>query len=1126
MWHLHLLKLFFFRTMYHVMVNVKRLFPVITAVFIFFAGSTLYAEDVLPVEAESVLSSGEVAADSVTAGTLPSLEEETSSKLTEPVLASSSLLEGLYTGSLSNGLLLCFFQDPAVPSGTVTLAVRAGTSVQTPETTGLAELYARLFYEPAGGKDVFYNNGAFSASTECSGDYALYSSTFAADRLQTILELYAACLKGNELQESSVKREYSTMKAAASDSSSALEKYINGAIDICLFPDYPWSRETGLNADCFASYGLQELCSLLDVFGRKFYMPSNTMLCVSGPYLPDEVYSLAVSIFDDGLPSEVQPVWTVETPAAYVLQMAAGMNETEPQDGINDESAVCSTETAGISVLPEREVAGGRYVLTGDAFSKDFNQLTVQYLQPDYYVTPETAAAAETAALMLENGSAFKPLVLSDSTNGVMNTDWLYVSSSVQQTGVRLIVQALMEDTGISPGKQVLSILEALGSDGLFPEVETPYFSRIAADRLPMAARDPAGLFHALAEDWALSNPVVPELNSLLLEKEDMSVCFNTDSVESYSAAYEGAALSLTSDRLHQVLLQEPYVFLMLNTEVYSLYQEELLADGFQLLDPEDALWYKADVSSSDAAGSSGSSNDSSSKSAGDGASNASNASNDSSDSAEGSRRKSFASLMADEIYALYEQDLLSGQVEECSSEPVSGIQNGDGAVLAEDNDSGPAFNGSIAYERYVAYSENGLKRTVLSNGIPVTTMENTTEDFLIRFSFESGMEGLSLKERGLWNIVADVIADNISQFILMSGAVPYTGFSVSTEDGVYGVSVTVRTISQYAYPVLYLAAEALVFGDISAAQVDESLYQRNSNWSLLRSDSDFQLYSSAMQLLYEGLSGEGYFDLGEEYVSDISFEEVEMEYLKLLEPSSFSLFLAGRDSENYVPVAENMLGFLRDFSSSQRRVFPQFPEANYPFPLETQTVTFHRIFSTNVKPGEYVVQPAKLIPTEVFYDPLHMYLACPSFDSLEYPLYLALLAEMEDMLNERWAGGADIHIEELYQPVACIRFLSVSEKKPVDQVYKAVQKEMTKDFTEERIKKLQTLFIERYLLSENRLSTAASLVEEGALWCFVPETWLYQFETLMNATPAEYRKAALYLVNSRTLTVMSEDTK
>ena len=949
----------------------------------------------------------------------------------------------LFYGKFSNGLDYYFLEDYSAPSASFCYAVKAGTSVQTADTTGFSELYARLFFSPVGGQQSFYDKGAFSVNAECTSDYALYSATFSADRMTDILSLLTKCAFAKSFPDDELWTQYQAMRRKASEWDGSSESYINGAMDAKMFPAYPWSRETGLYADSFNGYWVDSAASILDEMRRTYYAPENAALFLCGPFAPDEVFKLLVSLASD----------EDSAPAANSGQAVSSMRVIESGTSVLELAAIASSGK------------GGRYVLVSDGFSKEFNQISVQYVLPECFMTATGAAAVETAASVLENGSAFKNIVLADETCGIKSADWLYSSFSRKQSGSRLIVQALMENGEVSPGTQALAFSRCIKSDAIFPADEVAYFSAVVADRLSLLRRDPFTLIHTLAEDWAFCTPVFTELNRALSESF----------AEQFTASYASAARSLSAAELSHVLDSEPYIFLLLNNDVYKANKDTLEKEGFVLIPKDKGIWYKTGEYK-------------------DGG------------------NKSFAMLVAEKLASVLAPELVQS---ESLEPPTAEIQ--------------PVTELSSGIANYIAHGKNATTQKTLSNGIPVLVRDSTSSAFSFQIQFSGKKEGFSAFERDMRTVISDVIANNIRKYILYSGAVPYDGFSVSPECTLYDSSVVVSTTTAYAEPVISLTAEALFFGELSAPRIDESAYSRSSELSLKRADGDFQLHSAALSRLYQGAGGAGYFDLKGDFLANITFQDIEMEYLSMLDADCLSIAICGENASDYVSLTENSFGFLMGFSSSCRDSAVSAPKTA--FPDDSVPVTLRRIFTSSVKPGEYVAQPPKLIPTEVFYDPFHFYFECPAYDSPEYAVFVALVYELADILDGMWEPGVLPSLDMLYKPIAGVWFHSVTRATDVYDVFAKGLEKLQEPFDTARIQKICDRYVEKFCsVKDSSTSCTENMLVSRFYGNEVADCeitgYLSQLERLQNATAEDFAKIAARFKTLPLLRSVSADTK
>ncbi len=994
----------------------------------------------------------------------------------------------LFYSTLNNNLDVFFLEDYSSPSAAFCLAVKAGTSIQTPGTTGFPELYARLFFSPAGGQKIFYENGAFSVSSECSGDYALYSAIFSADSINKMISLLAECTTTGFFPEAELKTQYEAMLTKAAEWDNSLENYINGSMDARLFSEYPWKRETGLCPDVLKSYGTDGAATILKDIQQTFYVPDNSALFIYGPFSPDYILSLTENLLS---------CWNTDEPLSK--EVAHGLNNDHEKTGEFSDELLSKQSTANLDAISnpdfsEKRNGGGRYVLTSSSFSKDFNQLIIQYVLPENFPTAAETAATETAVSIFQNGNAFKNLVISNETCGVKSADWLYTSFSRQQSGTRLIFQALMENGNFSPSSQALAFSSCIENDSIFTADEVSYYSRITADRISLLRKEPFTLIHAMAEDWAFCNPVFPKSTRSYEEESFPDFSLSHEYAEAFTAAYEKAALTLTSEELFHVMDGEPYIFLLLNDSVYKKYKKNLENDGFTLISTDNGIWYKMAEYE---------------------------------DVLKTAKTASNSTISSDLI--------LQNTVD---------AKNSNSMRISSDLSANSALETQDGIFNFVMHGKNGTELNILSNGIPVLSYNNTTSSFSFQIRFSGKTAGLTASQRDIRTVISDVITNNIKQYLLLSG-IPYTSFSVVSQNSLYDTSITVNTTSEYAEAVIGITAEALFFGEISAPRVDECAYSRSSEWNMKRTDGDLQLHNAALARLYKGTTGAEYFDLSKDFLADVTFQDIEIEYLDMLDASCISLALVGENAADFVPFTENIFGFLMNFSTSCRDSAVSSPAET--FPNDSVSVSFRRIFTSSVKPGEYLVQPPKLIPTEIFYDPLHIYFECPAYGTPEYAVFASLVYELEEILDEMWDGGALASFDMLYVPVAGIWFHEVTKAADVYDVFAKGIEKLQEPFDEPRLQKIRNRFVERFCSELDMSPVHAELLLESRFYSGNKQsdktasgeatnreasaeseiaTYLTQLEQLKNATPQDFAKAAARFSTMATLRAVSADTK
>ncbi len=207
--------------------------------------------------------------------------------------------------TLGNGLRVIAHHDEATPMVTSNILYDAGSRDEDPEATGFAHLFEHLMFGGTANVPVFDapvmmaggENNAFT-----NNDLTNYYITLPANNLETALWLEADRMTGLDLSEGRLI----TQKSVVTEE--FRQRYLNqpyGDILLLLRPlaykvhPYRWPA-IGLDIS-----HIERADSIsLRRFYRRYYNPSNAILCVAGNVAPDEVFRMADRWFGSIPPGE------------------------------------------------------------------------------------------------------------------------------------------------------------------------------------------------------------------------------------------------------------------------------------------------------------------------------------------------------------------------------------------------------------------------------------------------------------------------------------------------------------------------------------------------------------------------------------------------------------------------------------------------------------------------------------------------------------------------------------------------------------------------------------------------------------------------------------------------------
>ena len=319
---------------------------------------------------------------------------------------------------LDNGLELYVIQDNTNPNSTVFYVNQAGFSAQNPENTGYFELYSNLFwktnpnFEKESQKILMSN-----IEKNIMNDQSVFNYSVPTDFLEESIKLLSQQLKNPVYNTEILKESFLQMKEKIHNFQIGPEGFINGAIDLQIYPDSPWKQRTAINPSLFKNFNSEKIRSILKSIADNYYVPNKSAIIITSCYTPNEILTLTKKYFNDWKSAITQ----------------------------NDENKNLNLEKS----------KNKKFILLSDDFSKELTQIVVQYVPENFFENQKTITSGRMATFALEeNNSRLKQQLVRNETLGILSEEYVNVNFSYQGLNSRIIIQSLLQDTNISPKKQ------------------------------------------------------------------------------------------------------------------------------------------------------------------------------------------------------------------------------------------------------------------------------------------------------------------------------------------------------------------------------------------------------------------------------------------------------------------------------------------------------------------------------------------------------------------------------------------------------------------------------------------------------------------------------------------------
>lgn len=449
--------------------------------------------------------------------------------------------------TMANGFTVFVKEDSSSALIHTEFLCKAGYSSQTPSTTGFFPLYARLFSttKNSDGTTPFSN---IALTTSCNTDSSTYTADVTRGSFETFIKELSNCAQNPSFSDKNIQNEYNTLKKESKEYAENATGFINGTIDSKIFADAPWKNQSGIYPALFSSYTPSEVRTFLNDIGKRWYTPDNSALFITGNIPPEVAYNIAVKYFGS---------W----------------NTTGTVDRTAD--AFMDTDLSGQK----------KFVLADNEFSKELTQIVVQF------TSLNTAQADILSSAFNSISSPYSSKMLSVPELSIRSREYAAASSIQRGTSSRLVLQALMEEPYIfsnpspKPNKKITPADQAeLFVSTAKKAADLSYKDFLLAQNSVSAnyrkkIGNSVGAMQIIADWWAMDSSL-----------KDGNYYQRFLTLPSSVKKVDEIALAMT------VEAESPYVFVLVNSEVYKKNKDSFEKNGYQLVTKDNGSWYHNEI--------------------------------------------------------------------------------------------------------------------------------------------------------------------------------------------------------------------------------------------------------------------------------------------------------------------------------------------------------------------------------------------------------------------------------------------------------------------------------------------------------------------------------------------------
>lgn len=462
----------------------------------------------------------------------------------------SSVAQNLKQYTLDNGLTLFTAKDDSVPLVYIEIAVRCGAVSQTPETAGLFHLYEHMMFK---GNLLYGDAASFSRAENDMGvtsqngstgiDCVNYFFTIPKDQLEKGLSFWNAAIRSPLIDENELENEKKVVLAEIQGNEASPTQIYSSYLRNRLFPDAPYRTDPSGSAEVVSNATVAQLRDMQS----KYYIPKNAALFVGGDIDSDEVYELVKKIFG---------TWSNngnEKPSDGAQQ------DTDPFD------SVC------YAVMPY------------DRISPQIAEVAVCFRGPDAdFDIDDTYSADYLCSLLSEPDGLYKTTLVNEENLMIPDVDYVWSGYHTSRA---------------------CGIFE-FGSMMLSPQTDLParvdlFLSTVQDKILPQMAAT-----KSLYSSSKVKSITSKMKNSDIVSSQTATGLLNTVrfwwnvTSPDYYYSYNDKVSHVKQSNIKQFVSsyfaeKKPMVVVLVNPDVYESIKEEFSAAGYELINSENAFWWK-----------------------------------------------------------------------------------------------------------------------------------------------------------------------------------------------------------------------------------------------------------------------------------------------------------------------------------------------------------------------------------------------------------------------------------------------------------------------------------------------------------------------------------------------------
>ncbi len=431
------------------------------------------------------------------------------------------------------------------------------------------------------------------------------------------------------------------------------------------------------------------------------------------------------------------------------------------------------------------------------------------------------------------------------------------------------------------------------------------------------------------------------------------------------------------------------------------------------------------------------------------------------------------------------------------------------------------------------------IKTQTLENGIEIVSKKNQNSKGVSLLLSIKGGKLNSADNNGLEEVMINLLASNIQRELnkkLFQGLI--TGNpQVSSKTEISSSSILINFDMEDAQAVCQTIADTIIYGEIPPAYADRAVSSKQYRKRLENGDASNQIFSAAVKAIYG--KGDFYkiFDTEKDVLETTDFTSILQAYPNLLDASRYDAIVCGNFDDSLLEYLSKALGL---FAKNDLEINKGSDKENLPKNKKITTSIRHT-FLTDIPAEEAGPQPAVLIPTTEFLDPVLYISKAPEDDERKLAIFKAIFNYLQEDLEKALDqsrrfnnSGVKLELPQSKMNFACIYILNVTHTKEADSIYRSslqgLQRRMQEaGATQGIIQEIKNAWTLKQMKQSSSNEGTAYLIQKGFELKpdqAQPDYYLQEYNYIQTATVQDYLEVMEGISDRANLRVYSVDSK